>query len=159
MAGTEGIQTQFLHADDCAVAFAGVLGQAHSIGKTYNVCAKEMHTWGDYYRAAMAVLGREVPIVAAPTALLVAAGAASIAIEDNFAHSRVLSPKRICRDVPSFRAGGSCGGVRLGEGLRRMIAAMNLRDDQAAMWPLRRHRVGQRGHVGYLAIDQSWQNW
>ena len=124
VAGTEGIQTQFLHADDCAFAFAGVLGQSHSIGKTYNVCAKEMHTWGDYYRAAMAVLGREVPIVAAPTALLVAAGAASIAIEDNFAHSRVLSPQRICRDVPSFRAGGSCGGVRLGEGLRRMIAAM-----------------------------------
>ena len=128
VAGTEGILTQFMHAENAAEAFVGVLGQMHTQGKIYNVCPKDMHSWGDYYRVGMSILcdaGKTVPIVSAPTQVLISSCAASIAIEDNFAHTRVLTPDRLCRDVPEFRAGGKGGGVRLEEGLRRMIDAMD----------------------------------
>ena len=88
-----------------------------------------------------------MPIVAAPTQVLISAGAASIAIEDNFAHTRVLSPGRLCRDVPEFHAGGKGGGVRLEEGLRRMITAMD------------RGVLPRRGPAGVLTGQPGERTW
>lgn len=139
------------HAENAAEAFVGVLGHAQTIGKVYNVAPSDMHSWGDYYRVGMSICcGRKssmVPIVAAPTDVLIHAGAASIAIKDNFSHSRVLCSKRLCRDVVDFRAGGRGGGVRLAVGLRRMIAALD-----AGLLP----RRGPTGVLTGLPGERKW---
>ncbi len=139
------------HAENAAEAFVAVLGHAQTVGKVYNVCPSDMHSWGDYYRVGMSICcGRKspiVPIVAAPTDVLISAGAASIAIKDNFSHNRVLTSDRLCRDAPEFRAGGRGGGVRLAVGLRRMIAAMD-----AGLLP----RRGPTGVLKGLPGERTW---
>ena len=139
------------HAENAAEAFVGVLGHPHTVGKVYNVCPSDMHSWGDYYRVGMSICcgskSPTVPIVTAPTDVLISAGAASIAIKDNFAHNRVLSSARLCRDVPDFRAGGKGGGVRLAVGLRRMIRAMD-----AGLLP----RRGPAGVLTGLPGERTW---
>lgn len=139
------------HAENAAEAFVGVLGHPHTLGKVYNVCPEDMHSWGDYYRVGMSICcgskNPTVPIVTAPTDVLISAGAASIAIKDNFAHNRVLTPARLCRDVPDFRAGGKGGGVRLAVGLRRMVTAMD-----AGLLP----RRGPAGVLTGLPGERTW---
>ena len=53
VAGAGGILTQFMHAENAAEAFVGVLGQAHTHGKIYNVCPKDMHSWSDVRTCAI----------------------------------------------------------------------------------------------------------
>jgi nucleoside-diphosphate-sugar epimerase len=95
---------QFLHVDDAALAYAGVIGKTHCIGQVYNMVDQGFVTWAEYHRTAMRVLGREVELVGIPLADLMALNVPRSEIcADIFAHHVIYSADKIFRDVPEFR--------------------------------------------------------
>jgi nucleoside-diphosphate-sugar epimerase len=93
----------FLHVDDAAKAFAGVLGKAHCIGQTYNVVSRAFTTWEQYHRLAMKVLGRESELVGLSLSTLNAIDANRFSIcSEIFAHNVYYSSEKLYRDVPEF---------------------------------------------------------
>ncbi|QHW32930.1 NAD-dependent epimerase/dehydratase family protein [Paenibacillus rhizovicinus] len=110
----------FLHADDAAKAFAGVLGKTHCIGQTYNVVPRGFTTWEQHHKLAMQVLGREVELVGVSLETLKSTDAERFSICDEiFAHNVIYSPDKLMRDVPEF-----VPTVSLAEGMRQAFAAM-----------------------------------
>lgn len=116
---------QFMHVDDAAAAFCGVLANPACIGQTYNMVREEPVTWADYHRSAMTVIGREVELVDIPFATLQAE-----AVSDRlpgfdicrtiFGVSNVYSSAALRRDVPGFAP-----RVSLAEGQAQVLAAMD----------------------------------
>jgi len=95
---------QFLHVDDAALGFVGVLGRACCIGQAYNLVNRGHISWADYHRTAMRVIGREVELVGVPFADLAAWKTPGFSICQNiFSHHVIYSSERIFRDVPEFR--------------------------------------------------------
>ena len=112
---------QFLHVDDAALGFAGVLGKSHCIGHTYHILRREFIAWADYHRTAMKVLGRDVELMGVPLQDLVRIDAARFDICDKiFAHSTFYSPEKLFRDVPEFRP-----KISLEEGMRQVLDVMD----------------------------------
>ncbi len=112
---------QFLHVDDAARAFAGVLGKSHCIGQTYNVVRRGFHSWKDYHQRAMKVLGREVDLIGIPLQTLIEREVPEVGIcKEIFAHNSFFSSERLCRDVPEFQP-----AVSLEEGLKSTIEALD----------------------------------
>jgi len=109
---------QFLHVDDAALGFAGVLGKPQCIGQTYNLMRTEDISWADYHRLAMQVLGREVQLVSVSLAAL-AADRFDIC-KTIFAYDCIYSPAKLQRDVPEFRP-----VISLEEGMRQVIQVMD----------------------------------
>jgi nucleoside-diphosphate-sugar epimerase len=94
---------QWLHVDDAAPAFVFMLDRACCIGQTYNMMKREFHSWHEYHRRAMKVIGREVELVGVPLANLLAAKVPAVGIcESIFSHNTIYSPARLMRDVPEF---------------------------------------------------------
>ena len=60
--GDGDILHQYMHTEDTARGFVGVLGRQHCIGQIYNLSQTGFTTWAEYHRTAMEVLGREVEI-------------------------------------------------------------------------------------------------
>lgn len=111
---------QFLHVDDAALCFAGVLGKPHCIGQTYNMMRRGFITWADYHRTAMGVLGREVELVGVPFADLSALSIPGFdACRDIFAHNLMYSAEKLFRDVPEFQP-----RVSLEAGMAQVLDAM-----------------------------------
>ncbi len=93
----------FLHVDDAAPAFAGVLGREKCIGQVYNMVNRGFTTWEQYHQAAMRVIGREVELVGVPLADLRAMNSPGLGIcEEIFAHNVIYSAEKLFRDVPEF---------------------------------------------------------
>lgn len=112
---------QFLHVDDAAPGFVGVLGQQHCLGQTYNLMRREFITWKEYHLLAMKVLGREVELVGITLQDLEALGEPSTGIcSDIFAYNSVYDPSRLFRDVPGFTP-----KVSLEAGLTQVIEALD----------------------------------
>jgi len=109
---------QFLHVDDAALGFAGVLGKPQCIGQTYNLMRPEDISWADYHRVAMQVLGREVQLVSVPLAVLT--GDRFDICKTIFAYDCIYSPAKLQRDVPEFRP-----VISLEEGMRQVIQVMD----------------------------------
>ena len=109
---------QFLHVDDAALGFAGVLGKPQCIGQIYNLMRSEDISWTDYHQLAMQVLGREVRLVSVPLAAL-AADRFDIC-KTIFAYDCVYSPAKLQRDVPEFRP-----VISLEAGMKQVIEAMD----------------------------------
>ena len=109
---------QFLHVDDAALGFAGVLGKPQCIGQTYNLMRTEDISWADYHQLAMQVLGREVRLATVPLAAL-AADRFDIC-KTIFAYDCVYSPAKLQCDVPEFRP-----VISLGAGMKQVIEAMD----------------------------------
>jgi len=125
---------QFLHVDDAALAFAGVLSKEHCIGQTYNLVNRGYCTWKDHHRAAMRVLGQDVELIGVPLYDLVALDARRFAIcEDIFAYNCYYSADRIFRDVPEFRP-----RISLEQGMALTIDALDregrIPDSSAMDW-------------------------
>ena len=125
---------QHLHVDDAALAFAGVLEQAHCSGQTYNVVNRGHITWADYHRTAMRVLGRTVDLVGIPFADLQAMHVPQFDLcAEIFAHHTYYSPERLLRAVPGFAP-----QVTLEDGMRRVIDALDaagrIPDCDAVQW-------------------------
>lgn len=112
---------QFLHVDDAAKAFVGVLDKPNCIGQIYNVVRRGYTTWADYHRAAMRVLGRTVDLVGVPFDTLKAFEIPDFDIcEEIFAHHVYYSAEKLFRDAPEFQP-----TVSLETGMAQVIAAMD----------------------------------
>ncbi len=95
---------QYLHVEDAAKAFVGVLGKEHTIGQTYNMVKRGFTTWSDYHRVAMKVLGREVELVGVPLEMLRQMNVPEFGICDEiFAHHVYYGAEKLFRDVPEFQ--------------------------------------------------------
>jgi len=117
--------TQFLHVDDAALAFAGVLGKNHCVGQTYNMVPRRYWTWAEHHRLAMQVIGREVEIVGVPYADLERLDVPAFDIcRDIFQYHLYYSADKLFGDVPEFQP-----SVSLEAGMRRVLEAMD-RDDR-----------------------------
>jgi nucleoside-diphosphate-sugar epimerase len=93
----------FLHVNEAAPAFAGVLGRAKCIGQTYNMVPRGFTTWEMYHKAAMRVIGREVELVGIPLADLMTFKVPNSGIcEEIFAHNVIYNGEKLYRDVPEF---------------------------------------------------------
>ena len=111
---------QWLHVDDAAPAFAGVLGKAHCIGQTYNMMRRGFISWADYHRAAAGVLGQEVELVGVPYENLATQEIPGFDIcRDIFRFHCYYSPEKLFRDVPEFAP-----KVSLEEGIAGVLEAM-----------------------------------
>jgi len=94
----------FLHVEDAALGFAGVIGKPNCIGQVYNLVDRGHVTWADYHRTAMKVIGREVELVGVPLADLKALNTPGLGIcEEIFAHNVIYSAEKLFRDVPEFQ--------------------------------------------------------
>lgn len=111
----------FLHVDDAAPAFAGVLGRSKCIGQTYNMVPRGFTTWEQYHQAAMRVIGREVELVGVPLADLMTLNIPNSGIcEEIFAHNVIYSAEKLFRDVPEFNP-----RISVEAGIRDVLAAMD----------------------------------
>ncbi len=125
---------QFLHVDDAAQAFAGVLGKTGCLGQTYNVVRRGFTTWTDYHRTAMRVLGRAVELVGVPLATLAKFDIPGFSFCSEISgHNSYFSGEKLYRDVPEFRP-----AISLEDGMRMVIAAMDrdgrIPDSDAIAW-------------------------
>ena len=112
---------QFLHVDDAALAFVGVLGKPHCIGQTYNMVRRGCTPWANYHRTAMGVIGRQVELVGVPFADLRAMEVPDFAIcETIFAHHVFYSAEKLFRDVPEF-----VPQVSLEQGMAQVLEALD----------------------------------
>ncbi len=138
---------QFLHVDDAALCFAGVLGKPACIGQVYNMMRRECMTWVDYHRTAMKVIGREVELVGVPYADLAKCNIPRFDLcETVFRYHGYFSPEKLFREVPEFRP-----RVTLEQGMMQVLAAMDadgrVPNSDAVQWEdaviARQRRVGQ----------------
>ncbi|MDA0322334.1 MAG: NAD-dependent epimerase/dehydratase family protein [Verrucomicrobia bacterium] len=112
---------QFLHVDDAALAFAGVLGKEHCIGQTYNMVPRRYWTWAEYHRVAMQVIGKEVDVIGVPYADLERLEVPAFDVcRYIFRYHLYYSAEKLFRDVPEFQP-----SVSLEEGMRRVLEAMD----------------------------------
>jgi len=112
---------QYLHVDDAAYAFAGVIGKPHCIGQVYNMTRRGFMTWAEYHRTAMKVLGREVELVGVPFDVLQRMEIPNFGIcSDIFAHHIYYNSEKLFRHVPEFQP-----RVTLETGLAQVIEALD----------------------------------
>tara|TARA_Y100000588_G_C14270602_1_gene932119 strand:- start:1943 stop:2938 length:996 start_codon:yes stop_codon:yes gene_type:complete len=111
---------QFLHVDDAAMGFVGLLGKEPTIGKTYNLVHQGFINWENHHRTVMKILGNEVELVGIPLKDLLASGVPeTTTCETIFAHNTIYSAEKLFRDVPEFQP-----SISLEDGLRQVIEAM-----------------------------------
>lgn len=112
---------QFLHVDDAALGFAGVLGNRETIGQAYNLVRDDFVSWEQYHQVAMRVLGREVDLVGVPLGTLEQVDPARFRIcSEIFAHNVVYDAAKIRDAVPEFRP-----TIGLEQGMEHVIDAMD----------------------------------
>lgn len=112
---------QFLHVDDAAKGFAGVIGKQHCIGQIYNLVNRGFTTWEEHHQTAMKVLGKKVEMVGVSLQTLSDIDASRFAICKNiFAHNCYYSSDKIFRDVPEFQP-----AISLEEGMRMVFDYMD----------------------------------
>lgn len=112
---------QFMHVDDAALAFTGVLGKTQCHGQIYNMMNAGYISWADYHRVAMRVLGREVELVGVPLTDLLAFKVPSVDIcREIFSHQCYYSNAKLTRDVPEFHP-----TITLENAMRQVIEVMD----------------------------------
>lgn len=112
---------QFMHVDDAANGFVGLLGKEAALGQTYNLVNRGFISWEDHHRTVMKVLGREVELIGIPLRALMASGVPDTEnCQSIFAHNTIYSAEKLFRDVPEFQP-----TVSLDAGVRQVIEAMD----------------------------------
>ncbi len=134
LAGNGETPHQFLHVDDAAKAFAGVLCKPCCIGQTYNMCRMGFTTWASYHRTAMKLIGKQVDLVSiAPDILETVDRERFSYYLDIFAYNCYYSPDKLFRDVPEFQP-----TVSLEQGMAEVLEAMDragtIPDSDALDW-------------------------
>lgn len=95
---------QYLHVDDAALGFVGVIGKSHCVGQVYNLVDQGFTSWADYHRTMMRIVDKEVELVGVSLATLQALNVPSLGLcEDIFAFNTIYTADRIFRHVPEFR--------------------------------------------------------
>lgn len=149
MCGDGNALHQFLHVDDAAKAFVGVIGKARCIGEIYNTVREGCVTWHDYHRTAMDVIGRETEQIGIPFRDLMRADAERFAIcRDIFAHHCYYDGAKLYRDVPEFRP-----EVSLADGMRQVLEALDregrIPDSDGETWEDRLIQAQRAGWEAY----------
>ena len=112
---------QFIHADDAALAFVGILGKKHCIGQNYIMAPEGCITWNEYHRTAMKVIGREVELVGVPLSNLEILKIPSFDLCRNiFSRHSYYSCKKLMHDVPEFQP-----KISLESGMQQVIDTMD----------------------------------
>lgn len=105
--GNPHIVRNFLHADDAARAFSGVLKYDICVGQQYNVVGMHPNTWEEYHRAAMKAFGVETELVEMTLDTMLAMQGEGFSVNEtfvqSFAYNGYYSGEKIARDVPEFR--------------------------------------------------------
>ena len=123
--GDGSTKHQFIHVDDAALAFSGVLGKKQCIGQIYNMVNHKCWTWAEYHNTAMKVIGKKVDLIGVPYASLERLKVPAFDIcRDVFSHNLYYSAEKLRSDVPDFQP-----QVSLEEGMRRVLEIMD-RDDR-----------------------------
>ena len=90
---------QFMHADDGGRGFAMIAGNPVAHGRTYHLVGPVI-TWTAHHRLAMRAVGREVPLVGVPAAVLDAAGVPDDGIrKDIFGMHGFFADTRLEREI------------------------------------------------------------
>lgn len=111
---------QHLHVDDIAQAFAGVIGNEHTLGQTYNAVNRGYITWADYHILAGKILGKDAELVGVPFQDLKKSHIPNFEIcEDEFAYHAYYSADKLFRDVPGFHP-----RISLEQGMRQVFESM-----------------------------------
>lgn len=112
---------QFLHVDDAALGFVGVIGKSHCIGQTYNLVDRGFTMWADYHQTMMGIIGQQVELVGIPLDMLMALNIPDTGLcEEIFAHNVIYSSEKLMRDVPEFHP-----QYTLEAAMRDILAAMD----------------------------------
>jgi len=115
---------QFIHADDAALAFAGILGKKNCIGQNYILTTNGFTTWREYHRMAMKVIGCEVELVGVPLSDLEILKIPSFDLCRNiFSRHSYYSCKKLIQDVPEFQP-----KISLESGMRQVIDLMDMKN-------------------------------
>ena len=132
--GDGSLAHQFLHVEDAAKAFVGVLGKPWCIGQTYNMVRRGFTRWGEYHRAAMRVIGRQVEMVCVPGDILEAIDRDLFAYHvEMFAYDLYFSSEKLYRDVPEFQPTASLEAQMAGV-LEAMDRTGMIPDSDALQW-------------------------
>lgn len=125
---------QYLHVDDAAPGFVGVIGRSKCIGQVYNLVDSGYTTWAEYHRAAMRVIGAEVELVGIPLTDIIALKIPNSGIcEEIFAHNSYFSSEKLMRDVPEFRPQHTLESA-MRDTLAGMYAANSVVDSDTIFW-------------------------
>ena len=118
--GDGDILHQYMHTEDTARGFVGVLGRQHCIGQIYNLTQTGFTTWAEYHRTAMEVLGREVELVGLPLAQLMEIDPKRFGLcYEIFGQHTYAANDKLRRDVPEWQP-----RISLREGMHRVFRAM-----------------------------------
>ena len=125
---------QFMHVDDAAKGFVGVIGKQNCTGQIYNLVNRGFTTWEEHHRTAMKVLGKEVELVGVPLKTLTAIDSSRFSIcKGIFAHNCYYSSDKIFRDVPEFAP-----TISLEEGMKQVFECMDAKgtipDSDTEVW-------------------------
>ena len=106
--GNEHIARSFLHADDAANAFVMCLDHEICKGQAYNLVARNAIDWGEYHRAMMHAVGKEVEMVEVTYDTLKSfEGEDTFQMGDmitkSFLWNGLFSAEKLYRDIPEFR--------------------------------------------------------
>lgn len=110
---------QFMHVDDAAAGFIGILGKDYCTGQTYNLVNRGFTTWEQYHRTAMKVLGVEAELIGIPLKALPEDDSRFAICREIFAHNYYFCSEKIFREVPEF-----CPHISLEEGMRQVFEHM-----------------------------------
>ena len=112
---------QFMHVDDAAKVFVGVLDKPDCVGQIYNMASPRYVRWDDYHATAMTVLGRDVETVHVPMQTLLTYDIPGVSIlPDEFAYNCFYSTEKLLRDLPGFHP-----HISLAQGMESVIAEMD----------------------------------
>lgn len=121
--GDGDILHQYMHTEDTARGFVGVLGRQHCIGQIYNLTQTGFTTWAEYHRTAMEVLGQEVELVGLPLAQLMEIDPERFGLcYEIFGQHTYAANDKLRRDVPEWQP-----RISLRDGMRRVFQAMEER--------------------------------
>ena len=119
--GDGSAKHQFMHVDDAALAFSGILGKEQCIGQTYNMVNDKCWTWAEYHHTAMKVIGKKVELIEVPYSDLERLKVPAFDIcRDAFSHNLYYSGNKLFSDVPEFKP---C--VSLKEGMKQVLKVMD----------------------------------
>ena len=139
---------QFMHVDDAALAFSGVLGKKQCIGKVYNMVNRKYCTWAEYHTTAMKVIGKKVELVGVPYTDLERLKVPAFDIcRDIFSHNLYYSSEKLFSDVPEFQP-----QISLESGMRQVLKVMDrdgrIPNSDKLIWEdqiIKRQRQGSLG--------------
>ena len=106
------------HSRDFAVAFAGLMGNAHALGETYHITSDESMTWNQIYQTIANVLGVKLNAIHIASETLATLSPDWVgALLGDKSNTVVFDNTKIKRAVPQF-----CATTRYDQGIREAIA-------------------------------------